>query len=188
MSELQNKCSTTFEKLGLNLYFLDYYDSKGNIGVLGDGVPVEDIQNALFQAIGKTCAIVRPDVVKQVNLAFRDFDIPPSVSGFRWTRGVSLLCEGEVKDQNNEKLFDPEIGFFLKIGPEVIIVYRMERETERGTLDSGDRKGGWTAVSGFTEKVNGGLWTARSLRIVRGLLERVNFKMASKVKREEFKA
>jgi len=81
MSELQYKCSTTFKKLGVNLFFLDYYDSKGNIGVLSDGVPVEDIQNTLFQAIGKTCAIVRPDVVKQVNLALRDLDIPPSVFG-----------------------------------------------------------------------------------------------------------
>jgi hypothetical protein len=85
-------------------------------------------------------------------------------------------------------LFDPEIGFFIKIAPRIVIVYRKEKETEKGTLNSKDRKGGWGPVSGFTEKVNGGLWTARSLRIIRGLLERVNFKMASKVKREEFQA
>jgi len=175
MSELQRRCRATFIELDLPLLFLDYYGSTGNVAVLVNGVDSDRIRNALFQAIPKPCAVVQPEFVDRVDRAFDSWLSPQDVQGFRWTRGVALLCEGKVAEANLE---EPDLGLFSRIAPDVVAIYRKERVTDRGTLNSGDRNGGWAAISGHAEAMLGGLWTARSFDVLRKLLSQARWKLA----------
>ena len=175
MFELERRCRATFAETGLPILFLDYYGPTGNVAVLASGVPAGDVRSALFRAIPKPCAVVEPQVVDQVGRAFDSWPAPQDVPGFRWTCGVSLLCDGQPAAADLEA---PDLGAFMRIAPGVVAIYHMERVTERGTLHS-DRNGGWAAVSDRTEAVLGGMWTARSFDVLRKLLSQAHWKLAS---------
>ena len=175
MYELERRCRAAFLDSGLPIRFIDYYDSKGNIAVLAAGVPARDVRAALSSAIPKPCALVEPGVVAEVSQAFSGWRAPAALSGFRWTPGVSMLCEGSPSDGGVD---GPDLGVFSRLTPRVVVLYRKERETERRTLHR-DRKGGWAAVSSRTERVLGGLWTARSFDVVRSLLAQAHWKLTS---------
>jgi hypothetical protein len=171
MPELRRRCSEAFDKSGLPVRFLDYYRGTGNVALSATGVPAEKVLRLLFEAVPKPCAMVRPRVVGQLNDAFRAWPAPVDVRGFRWTRGACLLCEGEPEaTQLAEK---PNLGVFVRVAPTLVAVYRKERETNRGTLDPSDRRGGWAAISNHIERVLGGRWTARSLDVIQELSLRV---------------
>jgi len=173
MHELERRCRATFLATGVPISFVDYYDSKGNIAVLAPGVSAHDVSGALFGAITKPCALVKPEIVAEVSQAFSDWPAPGDVSGFRWTAGISMLCEGSPSDGGVDA---PDLGVFTRFTHHVVALYRKERETEQRTLHH-DRKGGWAAVSNRTERTLGGIWTARSFDIVRSLLLRANRKL-----------
>lgn len=175
MHELERRCRAAFQASGLPIHFIDYYDSKGNIGFLAPGIREDDIRIALFTAVPKPCALVKPTIVSEVAQAFHGWPPPAAVDGFRWTPGVSMLCEG-TPSSGGVKASD--LGVFKRIAPPVIAIYRKERETERRTLHP-DRRGGWAAVSGRAEQSLGALWTARSFDIVRGLLGQVSWRLST---------
>lgn len=175
MYEIERRCRAAFLATGLPIRFVDYYDSKGNIAVFAPGVPPCDVSEALFRAIPKPCALVEPRIVAEVSLAFSGWPAPSTVSGFRWTPGISMLCEGSPSDGGVDA---PDLGVFSRLTPCVIALYRKERETERRTLHR-DRKGGWAAVSSQTEGTLGGFWTARSFDVVRSLLAQAHWKLRS---------
>ena len=170
MHELERRCRAAFLATGLPIRFIDYYDSKGNIAVLASGVSSRDVCTALFRAIQKPFALVEPRIVAEVSQAFSGWPAPASIPGFRWTRGVSMLCEGSPSDGDVEA---PDLGVFSRLTTHIIVLYRKERETERHTLHH-DRKGGWAAVSSKTERTLSGLWTARSFDVVQCLLDRAH--------------
>lgn len=167
MFELEERCVRSFRELGLPLRFIDYYGPTGNVGVMASGLQKDVIREALVKAISKPCALLPPETLDELQEAFRLWAAPPDVEGFRWTRGVSLLCSGQLRDV---EIVEPDLGTFRRVAAGVVAVYRKERITERGALDRDDRAGGWAAVSNHAETVCGGLWTARSLGVVQGLL------------------
>lgn len=175
MSDLERCCRKTFAESGLPLLFLDYYGPTGNVALLASGVPEEDIRRALFRAIPKPCALVGPEAIEEVERAFNSWFAPGDLPGFRWTPGVSLLCDGRAAPGD---LTEPDLGVFKRLTPTVLLVYRKERVTDHGTLHS-DRQGGWAAVSGRTEACLGGSWTARSFEVAKKLLSRTHWKLAS---------
>jgi hypothetical protein len=113
--------------------FLDYYGATGNVAILASGVPADDIRKVLFTAIPTPCALVAPEVVEQVRHAFNTWPAPPDIPGFRWTPGVSLLCEGTPATGD---LTERDLGVFKRITPTLVLLFRQERITERGTLHS----------------------------------------------------
>jgi hypothetical protein len=175
MHELEGRCRAAFVATGLPIRFVDYYDSKGNIAVLAPGVSARDVSGVLFRAIPKPCALAEPGIVAEVSAAFSGWPAPAAVSGFRWTPGVSMLCDGSPSDGG---LDAPDLGVFTRLTPRVVVLYRKERETERRTLHR-DRKGGWAAVSSRTERTLGGSWTARSFDVVRSLLAQAHRKLSA---------
>ena len=175
MFDLECCCRTAFSESGLPLRFLDYYGPTGNVALLATGVPEDDIRRALFRAIPKPCALLGPEVVEEVRRAFGSWSAPGDLPGFRWTPGVSLLCDGRAAPGD---LTEPDLGVFKRLTPTVVLLYRKERVTDRGTLHS-DRQGGWAAVSDRTEARLGGSWTARSFKVAEKLLGQAHRKLAS---------
>lgn len=175
MFELERRCRTAFAESGLQLWLLDYYGPTGNVALLATGVPEDDIRRALFRAIPKPCTLLGPRVVEEVRRAFGSWSAPGDLPGFRWTPGVSLLCDGRAAPGD---LTEPDLGVFKRLTPSVVLLYRKERVTDRGTLHS-DRQGGWAAVSDRTEARLGGSWTARSFELAEKLLSQAHWKLAS---------
>ena len=173
MFDLERRCRTSFVESRLPILFLDYYGPTGNIAILAKAIPADDIRNALFRAIPKPCALVKLEVVEQVDQAFDSWPAPTDISGFQWTPGVSLLCDGQPAP---DELTGPGLGVFKRIAPNVLLLYRKERVTDRGTLHA-DRKGGWGAVSHRTETRLGGSWTARSFDVLQKLLSQAHRKL-----------
>lgn len=175
MFELEQRCQTVFADSGLPIRFVDYFGPTGNIVILGTDVPVENIRRVLFRVVPKPAAIVQPASVPEVVQVFKTWLPPPDAPGFKWTPGVSLLCEGEPGDSD---LVDPDLGVFKRIATGTVVLYRKERVTERGTLHA-ERNGGWGAVSDLTGTVLGGVWTARSFDVITSLLARAHWKLRS---------
>ncbi len=180
MFDLERCCRTAFSESGLSLLFLDYYGATGNVAILASGVSADDIRKVLFTAIPTPCALVAPEVVEQVRHAFNTWPAPPDIPGFRWTPGVSLLCEGTPATGD---LTERDLGVFKRITPTLVLLFRQERITERGTLHS-DRNGGWAAVSDRTGTRLGGSWTARSFDVLEKLLSQAHWKLASDDRRD----
>lgn len=175
MFELERRCETAFADSGLPLRVVDYYGATGNVAILASGVPLDDIRRILYTAIPKPCAVVTLEAVEEMRRAFDAWPAPESMPGFRWTAGVSLLCDGQP---GTGDLTEPDLGVFEGLNPSVVLLYRRERITERGTLDS-DRRGGWGAVSNRTGTRLGGSWTARSFDVVERLLGQAQRKLSS---------
>jgi hypothetical protein len=167
MVELKRRCTDRFRASGLGIRFIDYHGATGNIAILATDIPAQSIRRVVAEAIPIAHALVTPSLVDEVAQVFHRWSAPADAPGFRWTPGVSLLCDGEPGTTPLHE--EPDLGRFLRVGHSVVAVYRKERETARGTLDSADRAGGWAAVSQHTEDVLGGLWTARSFATPRGL-------------------
>lgn len=175
MGELKQRCIDGFERSGLGIRFVDYYSATGNIAILAANVSTQSLGRIVREVVPTAHALVTPAAVDEVDQTFQDWLKPADVPGFRWTRGISLLCEGESGTTALKE--EPDLGRFLHIRQGVVAVYRKERETDRGTLDSNDRAGGWAAVSQHIEDQLGGIWTARSFEIVRGLLAQAHWKL-----------
>ena len=164
-----------FAESGLPIRFLDYYGSTGNVALLATAVPQDDIRRALLRAIPKPCALLGPEVVEEVRRAFGSWSAPGDLPGFRWTPGVSLLCDGPATPRD---LTEPDLGVFKRLTPTLVLLYRKERVTDRGTLHS-DRQGGWAAISDRTEVRLGGSWTARSFQVAEKLISQAHWKLES---------
>ncbi len=175
MFDLERRCRTAFVDSGLPLLFVDYYGATGNVAILASDVPAGDIRKTLFTAIPTPCALVAPEAVEQMRHAFNTWPVPASIPGFQWTSGASLLCDGHPA---NGGLTEPDLGAFKRINPSLLLLYRKERATGRGTLHS-DRKGGWAAVSNRTGTCLGGSWTARSFDVLEKLLSQAHCKLSS---------
>ena len=175
MLDLERRCRISFVESRLPILFLDYHGPTGNIAILAKAIPADDIRNALFRAIPKPCALVKPEVVEQANQVFFSWPAPADIAGFQWTPGVSLLCTGQP---DADELTAPDLGVFKRMSSTVLLLYRKERVTGRGTLHS-DRKGGWAAVSHRADTRLGGSWTARSSSVLQKVLSRGHRKLAS---------
>lgn len=175
MFDLERRCRTAFRESGLPLVFVDYYRATGNVALVASGVSAHDIRKVLFAAIPKPCALVTPEVVEQARTVFNTWPVPASIPDFQWTPGVALLCDG---DPTTGDVTEPQLGVFKRVTPSLVLLYRRERITGRGTLHS-DRKGGWAAVSQRTGSRLGGSWTARSFDVLDTLLGQAHRKLAS---------
>lgn len=175
MLDLERRCRTAVADSGLAVEFIDYFGPTGNVAVMANAVPVEDIRAVLVRAVPKPVALVQPAIVREVNEAFAAWPPPPDAPGFKWTPGVSLLCEG---DPRIGEVVPSDLGMFKRMAKPTVVLYRKERVTERGTLHA-DRNGGWAAVSDLTGTVLGGMWTARSLDVVTSLLAQAHWKLRS---------
>ncbi len=175
MDELKQRCIDGFEKSGLGIRFVDYYSATGNIAILATNVSTQSLGRIVREAIPTAHVLVTPAIVDEVDQAFHDWLEPTDVPGFRWTRGVSLLCEGESGATALKE--EPDLGKFLLVRQGIVAVYRKERETDRGTLDSNDRAGGWAAVSQHIEDQLGGTWTARSFAVPQKLRNQALWKL-----------
>jgi len=95
---------------------------------------------------------------------------PPAVPGRRWTPGI-------VMDMNPNGRIPPapasdEKAWFGSFAvPRIRIAWKGDiLDEQEDKLDNTQREGGWGSLSERMKKVAGGLWTARSMKSVGGIV------------------
>jgi hypothetical protein len=98
---------------------------------------------------------------------------PRVISGRRWTPGV-------VMDTNLKAGIPPvppsdeRVAFGEFAVPRIRIAWKGDVLSETGNkLDSAQREGGWGALSNRMKQIAGGMWTARSMSTVEGIVQAV---------------
>lgn len=84
----------------------------------------------------------------------------------RWTPGLAFRIEAGQPTGRGESAR----VVLLPFGAEVVFAWKKDALTPSGTLDRANRRGGWGGVAADVGTRFGGVWTARSLSTVVGLL------------------
>ena len=158
----------------LRLAFVDAYAHTGNyvlqapqterlehvVGVLARYVPSHK-----FAVFGYTEFIA---LLEPMRRALKQ--APPATPGRRWTPGI-------VMDMNPNGTIPPmpasdEKAWFGSFAvPRIRTAWKGDiLDSQKGKLDNTQREGGWGSLSEHMRKVAGGLWTARSIKSVEGLI------------------
>jgi hypothetical protein len=107
-------------------------------------------------------------VLKPIRLELKR--APSTVPGRRWTSGIVMDVNpnGRIPPTPSS---DEKAWFGAFAVPRIRIAWKGDVLNAQGnTLDNTQREGGWGSLSERMKKVAGGLWTARSLKSVEGIV------------------
>lgn len=168
MAEWADGLNATLRSQGDGLRVLDFFGHTGNFVVASDLAP-DSIAARLASLLHTPCAIVALETVKQCAEAARAIAPPPIAAGTRWTPGavfrVSAAASfGDLPSSPN--------AVFRRHSSGAILAWKRDQLDGRGRLDKARRAGGWGAVSSTIARHVGGIWTARSISTLGGIVER----------------
>ena len=148
---------------------VDWYGHTGNFVIESSRIDRLELANELMSVVGTSCAVLPyNEAVAFASVAERAVS-PTPLEGKRWTSGIVLAvrshpCRSVPKPTSH--------AVFFPISDYAVGAWKEEQLTQGGTLDRERRGGGWGAVSSDVSTAVGGVWTARSLRTVKGTLEK----------------
>jgi len=148
---------------------VSWYGHTGNFVVESSSTERSDIASELASVVGASFAVVPHDDVVHFASAAEKAASPSPLEGKRWSSGIvfavrSPPCRSVPKQTSH--------AVFFAISDHAVGAWKEDQLTKGGILDRERRGGGWGAVSGDVSQQFGGVWTARSLRTVRGTLEK----------------
>jgi hypothetical protein len=145
-----------------------WYGATGNFAVRTDLSNI-DLAVALNEAFGRCFAVVTQSDIDRVISTCDAWRRPTTEHLTRWTAGGAFRVDGPPPPAR----FSSTIrGRFHRVNGRSVAVLKRDLETAAGRLDSARRQGGWGAISGDIARQTGGrdsVWTARSMRAIRGL-------------------
>ncbi len=151
---------------------VDWFHSTGNFVVQTPKTNRSEIADELSLALGVPCTVLTRDEVTLCIAAADKASTPPPEAGVRWTKGIAFRVRGR---SGTLDLKPTPHAVFFPVNRYAVGVTKKDRLMDSGVLDKDERGGGWGAVSEDVSKVAGGIWTARSLSRIEGLV-----KLASK--------
>jgi len=154
---------------------IDWYHSTGNFVVQTPKTNRSEIADELSLALGVPCTVLTTDEVASCILLADKASIPPVQTGIRWTKGIVFKARG--KPCTSDLKPTPRAEFF-RISGFAVGAIKKDSLTSREVLDKDDRAGGWGAVSDDVSKAVGGIWTARSLQRIEGILKKARKHLA----------
>jgi hypothetical protein len=168
MAEWVDGLNATLRAESGGLRVLDFFGHTGNFVVASDLAP-DSAAARLASLLHTPCAIVGLETVRQCAQALRATAPPPTEAGTRWTPGavfpVSASASfGELPTSPN--------AVFRPHGSGAILAWKRDQLDDRGRLDKARRAGGWGAVASTIARHVGGIWTARSISTLDGIVER----------------
>jgi len=145
---------------------VDYHHMAGNFVVRTPKMNRLEIADELSLVLGVSCAVISPaDVLSCANIADK-VSSPPNQTGIRWTKGIAFKVRGRPCTVDLKPT--PRAAFF-RIRDYAVGVFKKEQLTDEG-LDKESRTGGWGAVSDDVSTAAGGIWTARALTRIHGVV------------------
>jgi len=155
------------QELAPDVAVLASFRHTGNF-IVDSKLPSEDVAEEIARAIPAKCAVLTIEDVVNLIAEVGRHRRPASKQGIRWTPGLAFrIDEGEPSGLANQSRVK-----FARLTPTVTAAWKRDRLTSRGILDRANRDGGWGGVARDAAEAFGGLWTARSLSTVVGLLKK----------------
>lgn len=159
----------------VSLEFLGFYRHTGNFLFEAHGNDqVERIVKALAQteALPVFAVFPKDEFLSCLGLLRKALlQMPRTPPGRRWTPG--LVMDVSPKGGIPPTPFSDEKAGFSAFGlPRIRVAWKGDILAKNGqTLDRTKREGGWGALSDRMKQAAGGMWTARSISSIEGLVE-----------------
>jgi len=169
MSDWTLTLNTKLASLQSPSRIVSWYGHTGNFVVESPRTNRMEIASELASAARASFAVLSYSETLNFASAAEKAASPPAVGGNRWTSGVAFAvrappCQSAPKPTSH--------AAFFAISDCAVGAWKKDQLTQNGILDKEKRGGGWGAVSGDISRELGGIWTARSLRTIKGTLEK----------------
>lgn len=158
--------------------FIDYFRHTGNYVLkVSNQYSVEYLLQILFEHIKEDFSVFRyvefVTLVGSPALALRDKPTP--VPGRRWTPGLVMDLNPVGTIPRLPRPESPLVVFGSFAKPRVRVAWKADALNPDGeTLDRDRRDGGWGSLATQTRNEFGGMWTARAMSAVEGLIGRAH--------------
>jgi hypothetical protein len=151
-----------------------FYRHTGNFVLNAPIAELSVAHRVISSVLDRDCAAI--SIVELEALATKVSPEPSASStAVRWTPGIALLAVGPADVRG---VCSYEHARLTVLSPTTVAVQKRDALAPGQILDRERRFGGWGAIASKIESQAGGLWTARSLSTIRGLLRRAE-KLAS---------
>src|ERR1043166_6561547 len=157
-------------KQNADLCVIGFYRHTGNLVLKTTTLQPAQAAQMLSEAEGGTWMAVSEATMRKTIREAHKLQAPKGERGVRWKPGVAFAVpkprSSHITSSAKVRLYSINLG--------TVAVWKRDRITERGPLDSKMREGGWGAVSGAVADQTNSQWTARSLTTLEGVLDRPN--------------
>ena len=171
MYEWVSYLNQRFTSAGLGAQVSDFYGHTGNFVVESGGLSGRDLKSALADWMGTHVAVVEIGRIRSYSASAATRPAPPPEPLVRWTPGLALRVRGSGQLRSDA---ETERAVYHLLDHGAVAVLKRDFLTDTGVLDRRQRMGGWGAVAKEVGDRAGGVWTARSLRTVDGLIGRAD--------------
>lgn len=166
MAELVDDLNLSLRASGQRMRVLDFFGHTGNF-LLECGEQLNGAAQAIGRLLRTPCVTV--DHVTACVAAVRTVPQPPAEAGLRWTPGVAFRITGPASSAQPTAR---RVAHLQPFDALTILAWKRDLEDSPGRLDRHRRAGGWGAVSSVIARQLGGVWTARSVTTLEGVLMR----------------
>jgi hypothetical protein len=153
-----------------DLRVIGFYRHTGNLVLKTTTLRPAQAAQILSEADGGTWMALSEATMRKTVREVHKLRAPEGERGVRWTPGLAFAVtkpgSGDITSSAKVRFHSIDLG--------TVAVWKRDRTTERGRLDSKMREGGWGAVSGAVADQTNSQWTARSLTTLEGVLDRPN--------------
>jgi hypothetical protein len=168
MAQLLQDLNAAFRARCGPMRLLDFFAQTGNF-VLECSPTSEDAAERLARLLGTPCVVVPVDLVRRAAAAAQSAPPPAPEPATRWTPGVVFRVSGPAPPT---AAWTTRTACFQPLNTRAVLAWKRDHLNHRGRLDSARRAGGWGAVSSAVARRVGGVWTARSVSTLDGILMR----------------
>jgi len=145
---------------------VDFHHATGNFVVQTPKVNRAEIADELSLVFGAPCAILQTgQIVSSVSVAEKVADPLPEL-GIRWTKGIAFKVKGRPC---TFELKPTERAQFFRINEYAVGVFKKDQTAPSEVRDK-SHAAGWGEISEDVSNSVGGIWTARALVRVKGVL------------------
>jgi hypothetical protein len=167
MSELVPRLNATLCSESDLVRVLDFFGHTGNFVLACETTPDKAAQR-LAGLLQTPCTVVAVETVQSCAAAARSFAPPTAKLGIQWTPGAVFRVSGP------EASTAPRApnAVFRGLNGAMLLAWKEDQLDAQGRLDKDRRSGGWGALSSAVTAELGGVWTARSISTLEGVLMR----------------
>ena len=153
---------------GLGAKVSDFYGHTGNFVVESGGPSGRDLKSALADWMGTFVTVLEIERVRSYSASAAARPAPPGEPLVRWTPGLALRVRGGGQLRSDA---ETQRAVYHPLDHDAVAVLKRDfLLVDSDKLDPERRLGGWGAVAKEVGDRAGGVWTARSLRTVDGLI------------------
>jgi len=145
---------------------VDFHHATGNFVVQTPKVNRSEIADELSLVFGVPCAILQTSQVSSCVSIAEKVSEPPVQVGIRRTKGIAFKVRGRPCSVDLKPT--PRAEFF-RVSEYAVGVFKKDQVATDGALGE-NRAGGWGVISEDISNAVGGIWTARPLIRIQGVL------------------